>query len=81
MSVTLKWFPPARFQITSKNAIIYIDPAYLRSYYTQYPRSGFKIPSKAQWPRCRPPANAHIPMYAALSRSSWRLALEPDLEF
>jgi hypothetical protein len=31
-------------------------------------RSGFKTPSKVQWPRCRPPVNAHIPMYAALSR-------------
>ena len=27
-------------------------------------RSGFKTPSKAQWLRCRPPVNAHIPMYA-----------------
>jgi hypothetical protein len=27
----------------------------------------------------RPPINAHILMYAALSRSAWRLALEPDL--
>jgi len=33
-------------------------------------RSGFKTPSKVQWPRCRPPVNAHIPMYAALSRSA-----------
>jgi hypothetical protein len=24
-------------------------------------RSGFKTPSKAQWLRCRPPVNAHIP--------------------
>ncbi|MGD8991636.1 MAG: MBL fold metallo-hydrolase [Desulfobacterales bacterium] len=38
MSVYLKWFPPAWFQIKSKNAIIYIDPAYLRSYYTHYPQ-------------------------------------------
>lgn len=37
MSVTLKWFPPSWFQIKSKNLIIYIDPAYLRSYYSHYP--------------------------------------------
>jgi hypothetical protein len=24
-------------------------------------RSGFKTPSEAQWLRCRPPINAHIP--------------------
>jgi hypothetical protein len=29
-----------------------------------FPKSGFKTPSKAQWLRCRPPVNAHIPMYA-----------------
>jgi len=33
-------------------------------------RSGFKTPFWAQWLRCRPPVNAHIPMYAALSRSA-----------
>ena len=38
MSVSLKWFPPSWFQIKSKNAIIYIDPAYLRSYYTRHPK-------------------------------------------
>jgi hypothetical protein len=38
-------------------------------------RSGFKTPSKAQWLRCRPPINAHIPMYAALSRSVCALPL------
>ncbi len=37
MSVSLKWFPPSWFQIKTKNVIIYIDPAYLRSYYTHYP--------------------------------------------
>jgi hypothetical protein len=38
-------------------------------------RSGFKTPSKAQWLLCRPPINAHIPMYAALSRSAYALPL------
>ncbi|MDJ0987007.1 MAG: MBL fold metallo-hydrolase [Desulfobacterales bacterium] len=37
MSVTLKWFPPSWFQIQTENAVIYIDPSYLRSYYTHYP--------------------------------------------
>jgi len=36
-------------------------------------RSGFKTPSKAQWLRCRPPINAHIPMYAARYRSACAL--------
>jgi len=36
----------------------------------KYDRSDFKTPSKAQWLRCRPPVNAHIHMYAALSRSA-----------
>ena len=38
MPVTIKWFPPSWFQIKSKNKIIYIDPAYLRSYFTHYPQ-------------------------------------------
>jgi len=38
MPVTIKWFPPSWFQIKTKNLIIYIDPAYLRSYYTHYPK-------------------------------------------
>ena len=37
-SVDIKWFPPSWFQIKTKNLIIYIDPAYLRSYYTRYPK-------------------------------------------
>jgi L-ascorbate metabolism protein UlaG (beta-lactamase superfamily) len=38
MSVTIKWFPPSWFQVKTKKLIIYIDPAYLRSYYTHYPK-------------------------------------------
>ena len=32
--------------------------------YQDLPRSGFKTPSWAQWLRCDPPVNSHIPMYA-----------------
>ena len=37
MSVSLKWFPPSWIQIKTKAAILYIDPAYLRSYYMHHP--------------------------------------------
>ena len=38
MPVTIKWFPPSWFQVKTSDLIIYIDPAYLRSYYTRYPK-------------------------------------------
>ena len=38
MPVTLKWFPPSWFQIKTQRTIIHIDPSYLRSYYTHYPK-------------------------------------------
>ena len=38
MSVSIKWFPPSWFQIKTHSVIIYIDPAYLRSYYKRYPK-------------------------------------------
>ena len=38
MSISIKWFPPSWFQLKIENLIIYIDPAYLRSYYTRYPK-------------------------------------------
>jgi L-ascorbate metabolism protein UlaG (beta-lactamase superfamily) len=38
MPVAIKWFPPSWFQVKAKDLIIYIDPAYLRSYYTRYPQ-------------------------------------------
>lgn len=38
MPVTIKWFPPSWFQIKSRTKTIYIDPAYLRSYFTHYPK-------------------------------------------
>jgi hypothetical protein len=38
MNVSLKWFPPSWTQIKVDKKIIYIDPAYLRTYYTKYPK-------------------------------------------
>lgn len=38
MSIFIKWFPPSWFQIKARNKIIYIDPAYLRTYFTHYPK-------------------------------------------
>jgi L-ascorbate metabolism protein UlaG (beta-lactamase superfamily) len=38
MSIFIKWFPPSWFQITIKDKIIYIDPAYLRTYFKDYPK-------------------------------------------
>ncbi|MCK4252173.1 MBL fold metallo-hydrolase [candidate division WOR-3 bacterium] len=36
MSISIKWFPRSWFQIKAKDKIIYIDPAYLRTYFTKY---------------------------------------------
>lgn len=36
--INIRWFPPSWFQIKTKNRIIYIDPAYLKTYYTKYPK-------------------------------------------
>ena len=38
MTVDIKWFPPSWFQIKTKDKIIYIDPAYLKKYYGNYPK-------------------------------------------
>jgi len=38
MSIFIKWFPPSWFQIKTRNRIIYFDPAYLRTYFTNYPK-------------------------------------------
>lgn len=38
MSVSLKWFPPSWVQIKAKDTIIYIDPAYLRTNFADYPK-------------------------------------------
>jgi L-ascorbate metabolism protein UlaG (beta-lactamase superfamily) len=46
MSVLIKWFPPSWFQIKHEEKTIYIDPAYLRTYFTHYPK---KI-EYSKWP-------------------------------
>ena len=38
MPVSIKWFPPSWFQIKNRDKILYIDPAYLKKYYTKYPK-------------------------------------------
>lgn len=38
MQVSLKWFPPSWFQIKTDDKIIYIDPAYLKTYFKNYPK-------------------------------------------
>lgn len=38
MTVSIKWFPPSWFQIKTKDKTIYIDPAWMRTYYTKYPK-------------------------------------------
>lgn len=35
--ITVKWFPPSWVQIQHGNSILYIDPAYLKKYYTHHP--------------------------------------------
>jgi L-ascorbate metabolism protein UlaG (beta-lactamase superfamily) len=37
LALFLKWFPPSWIQIKTGNKTIYIDPAYLRTYYKHYP--------------------------------------------
>ncbi len=37
MTIALKWFPPSWVQIKVGKKIIYIDPAYLRTYFTKHP--------------------------------------------
>jgi L-ascorbate metabolism protein UlaG (beta-lactamase superfamily) len=38
MSLSIKWFPHSWFQIKGGGKTIYIDPAYLRTYFTDYPK-------------------------------------------
>jgi len=38
MSLSIKSFPPSWFQIKTKGKIIYLDPAYLSTYFTKYPK-------------------------------------------
>lgn len=37
MVISLKWFPPSWFQIKTSDKVIYIDPAYLKTYFINYP--------------------------------------------
>ena len=37
LALSLKWFPPSWIQIKTEDSIIYIDPAYLRTYFTKHP--------------------------------------------
>ena len=36
MTISVKWFPPSCFQIKTKNIILYIDPVYLKTNFTNY---------------------------------------------
>jgi len=38
MSVVIKWFPRSWLQIRTGGKTIYIDPAYLRTFFTNYPK-------------------------------------------
>ena len=38
MSVALKWFPPSWIQINTQDRLIYIDPAYLKTHFKNYPQ-------------------------------------------
>ncbi len=46
MSISIKWFPHSWFQIKTIDKIIYIDPAYLTTYFKHYP----KRIEFAKWP-------------------------------
>lgn len=36
--IQIKWFPPSWFQIKADKKILYIDPAYLKTYFKDYPQ-------------------------------------------
>ncbi len=38
MTIAVKWYPPSWIQIKINNSIIYIDPAFLRSYFRKHPK-------------------------------------------
>jgi Predicted Zn-dependent hydrolases of the beta-lactamase fold len=40
MTVYLKWFPNSWFQIKSDDKVLYIDPAYLKPMFKDYPKKG-----------------------------------------
>ena len=37
-TVFIKWFPPSWLQIKTQDTILYIDPAYLRTYFSKHPK-------------------------------------------
>jgi len=37
MPLTIKWFPPSWTQVRAGNKLIFIDPAFLKTYYKDYP--------------------------------------------
>ena len=39
MVVLIKWFPPSWIQVKTKRQVLYIDPAYLRTNFTTYPKT------------------------------------------
>lgn len=36
--VTVRWFPPSWIEVTGPGVHLYIDPAYLKTYFARYPR-------------------------------------------
>ena len=38
MPISIKWFPPSWIQISAQNRLIFIDPAYLKTYFKNYPK-------------------------------------------
>ena len=48
MAVYLKWFPNSWFQIKSNDKVIYIDPAYLKPMFKDYPETGAELPEDLQ---------------------------------
>jgi L-ascorbate metabolism protein UlaG (beta-lactamase superfamily) len=38
-SISIKWFPPSWIQIKTGSHVIYVDPAYLRTNFTHYPKA------------------------------------------
>jgi L-ascorbate metabolism protein UlaG (beta-lactamase superfamily) len=46
MPTQVRWFPPSWLQLKNRGRIIYVDPAYLRTHFTKYP----KRIEFARWP-------------------------------
>ncbi len=50
MTIYLKWFPNSWFQIKTEDKIIYIDPAYLKTMFNDYPKKAIveKLPENLE---------------------------------